>query len=110
MDLLASLGLGTSLPEQSTRLTSHPGIIKVLEEEGGDDVRLGFNKCLTCGVNLNLMEVDTKKKQVVSCKGCNRVSYCSSNCRKLDAQEQSTLKLVMMMRLELDIRPLFAPY
>ena len=95
MDLLASLGLGTALPEQSTRLTSHPGIIKALEEEGGDDnddVRLGFNKCLTCGVNL-MMDIDStdtkkKKKNVVSCKGCNRVSYCSSSCRKLDAQEQ----------------------
>ena len=31
MDLLASLGLGNALPEQSTRLMSHPGIIKALE-------------------------------------------------------------------------------
>ena len=96
MDLLASLGLGTALPEQSTRLTSHPGIIKALEEEGGDDddVRLGFNKCLTCGVNL-MMDIDsthTKEKKVVPCKGCNRVSYCSSSCRKLDAQEQPASK------------------
>ncbi|KAL3764493.1 hypothetical protein ACHAW5_004756 [Stephanodiscus triporus] len=52
MDLLASLGLGTDLPEQSTRLTSHPGIIKALDNDD-DDVRLGFNRCLRCGVRLS---------------------------------------------------------
>jgi len=52
MDLLASLGLGSDLPEQSTRLTSHPGIIKALDGGDDDDVRLGFNRCLHCGIRL----------------------------------------------------------
>ena len=90
MDLLASLGLGGALPEQSTRL-SHPGIIKALGE-GGSDVRLGFNKCLACGVKLlnNESDTTTTKSKVVSCHGCKRVSYCSASCQKLDSEPSTS--------------------
>ena len=37
MDLLASLGLGTALPEQATRLTCHPGIIRLLDGSGSSN-------------------------------------------------------------------------
>ncbi|KAL7534675.1 hypothetical protein ACHAXR_006028 [Thalassiosira sp. AJA248-18] len=84
MDLLSSLGLGNALPEQSTRLTSHPGIIKALNNtDDDDDVRLGFNACLHCGSKLVL-------KKDVSCMGCKRVKYCSTSCRKADSEEDNT--------------------
>jgi hypothetical protein len=114
MDLLASLGLGSDLPEQSTRLTSHPGIIKALECGGGDgddDVRLGFNRCLHCGVGLSsdapssaaaaagpsdgAPSSSTKEKHVgggkitggiTFCGGCRRVAYCSPGCMRADAR------------------------
>lgn len=76
MDLLSSLGL-ESLPEQSTRLTSHPGIIKTLEDNA--DARLGFTHCCNCGSTLS--------DKVVKCKGCQRVSYCSKTCCKADTEE-----------------------
>jgi hypothetical protein len=76
MDLLCSLGLD-SLPEQSTRLTSHPGIIKTLEDNA--DARLGFTHCCNCGTALD--------DKVVKCKGCQRVSYCSKSCCKADTEE-----------------------
>lgn len=106
MDLLASLGLGNALPEQSTRLMSHPGIIKALEsgsgandinhdvndddevDGDGDGVRLGFNHCLTCGIRFTDNNMTT-----VTCKGCHRVKYCSKACRNNDSKPlpQSTL-------------------
>lgn len=55
MDLLATLGLGSSLPEQTTQLTSHPGITQALDGGGGgggEGVRLGFDACLRCGTGL----------------------------------------------------------
>ena len=76
MDLLASLGLGTDLPEQSTRLGGMENLL-----EGNDDVRLGFNRCLTCGKSI------TSNDAVVSCQSCNRVSYCSTKCRKMDSSQ-----------------------
>jgi hypothetical protein len=79
MDLLCSLGL-KSLPEQATRLTIHPGIVKTLEENS--DVRLGFSHCCNCGE-----ELDDAKIKVVKCKGCQRVSYCSKSCMKQDSEE-----------------------
>ena len=96
MDLLASLGLRlNALPEQSTRLTSHPGIVRALES--GTDVRLGFNCCLHCGSKLPALdggdERDTSKKSskaASTCKGCKRVKYCSTSCRKADSEEEST--------------------
>ena len=86
MDLLASLGLGGALPEQSTRLT-HPSVIKALDE-GGSDVRLGFNRCLACGIKLLNSDSDTTitKSKVVACQGCKRVSYCSASCQKMDCE------------------------
>lgn len=97
MDLLVSLGLGNALPEQSTRLMSHPGIIRALESGSGandtinrddyddDDidggVRLGFSHCLTCGLHF----VDNNTT-TVTCKGCHRVKYCSKACRNNDSK------------------------
>ena len=91
MDLLASLGLGGALPEQSTRLT-HPSVIKALDE--GSDVRLGFNRCLACGIKLSNADSDTTitKSKVVSCQGCKRVSYCSTSCQKLDSEPSTSSK------------------
>jgi hypothetical protein len=115
MDLLASLGLGTALPEQATRLTCHPGIIRLLD--GGDDkeeennVRLGFHQCLNCGIQLKnvvssspssgasnknknaitataaaaAVATTTTTKVGVACQGCRRVLYCSVKCRTDDA-------------------------
>jgi hypothetical protein len=98
MDLLASLGLGSDLPEQCTRLTSHPGVIKALDG-GDDDLRLGFNRCLRCGVRLPSDAAaaadrsSTKKKLVggnmggaTPCGACRRVSYCSPGCMRADAR------------------------
>lgn len=76
MDLLCSLGLD-SLPEQSTRLTTHPGVIKALEDDA--DARLGFSHCCNCGSKLG--------EKVVTCKGCHRVSYCSKSCCKADSED-----------------------
>ena len=100
MDLLATLGLQDDLPEQSTRL-SHPGVIATFNniEEKNNDVRLGFNMCCNCGTKLRVPaedqdgEKETKPKKpsskknhnIVTCKGCNRVKYCSSACLKADA-------------------------
>ncbi len=100
MDLLASLGLENSLPEQSTRL-SHPGVISALENDSSE-CQLGFNCCLTCGVSLVKPSNDdndggtscnnkNKKKEVI-CKGCNRVKYCSEVCRRVDAEPQQLLE------------------
>ena len=96
MDLLSSLGLDNVLPEQSTRLTSHPGILKALDS-GGEDVRLGFNACLHCGNKLlDDKDATSSKKSAskksttaksVSCKGCKRVKYCSTSCRKADSED-----------------------
>ncbi|KAL3827519.1 hypothetical protein ACHAXA_002016 [Cyclostephanos tholiformis] len=97
MDLLASLGLGNELPEQSTR--EIPGIIKALDGDDGedvnDDVRLGFNRCLHCGVKLSRDDAAAAttttakligaKKGRITCRGCHRVSYCSHLCMKADA-------------------------
>jgi len=79
MDLLCSIGLD-SLPEQSTRLTSHPGTIKTLEDNA--DARLGFTSCCNCGT-----DIDCDKIKVVKCKGCQRVSYCSKSCCKADSED-----------------------
>jgi hypothetical protein len=112
MDLLASLGLGTALPEQATRLTCHPGIIRALDGGGGssnekeeeNNVRLGFHQCLNCGIQLRkvVLSSDTtttatvknkEKKGVptgVACQGCHRVLYCSVKCRTDDATPTNT--------------------
>ncbi|KAL7526115.1 hypothetical protein ACHAWF_001631 [Thalassiosira exigua] len=112
MDLLATLGLGSSLPEQSTRLTSHPGIARALDgggEAGGGEgggVRLGFDACLRCGTGLppdddgygdgdapsatHKKEKTKRKKRTAkpaTCEGCRRVRYCSAACRKADSEE-----------------------
>ncbi|KAL3780497.1 hypothetical protein HJC23_012582 [Cyclotella cryptica] len=94
MDLLASLGLD-SLPEQSTRLTSHPGVIDALENNA--DARLGFNLCCNCGTRLNVSDDGVNPKSAekaskssskfVQCKGCHRVKYCCHACCKADAEE-----------------------
>ena len=106
MDLLASLGLGTALPEQATRLTCHPGIIRLLDGSGSsnekeeENVRLGFHQCLNCGIQLFKKVVSSspssgasnknKKNNEgvptgVACQGCHRVLYCSVKCRTDDA-------------------------
>jgi hypothetical protein len=114
MDLLASLGLGTALPEQATRLTCHPGIIRALDGGGGssdekeeeNNVRLGFYQCLNCGIQLkkDVLSSNTttatttvknkEKKGVlptgVACQGCHRVLYCSVTCRTDDATPTNT--------------------
>jgi len=102
MDLLASLGLGTALPEQATRLTCHPGIIRLLDGSGSsnekaeENVRLGFHQCLNCGIQLEKSSpssgASNKNKKNnegvptgVACQGCHRVLYCSAKCRTDDA-------------------------
>ena len=110
MDLLASLGLDNTLPEQSTRLL-HPGVISALEKCSSSsssssgtnnssssspnnhhhpECQLGFNCCLTCGTSfLQQQQSSTKKDRVYYyCKGCNRVKYCSEICRKVDSEPQ----------------------
>lgn len=59
MDLLSTLGLD-SPPEQATRLTTHPGIIRTLDDIA--DARLGFTHCCNCGTELN------GAVKVVTCK------------------------------------------
>ena len=91
MDLLASLGLENALPEQSTRLT-HSGVIAALEKHSSE-CQLGFNCCLTCGTSLRKSNCNdgggkSSKQKVIKCKGCNRVKYCSENCRQVDAEPQ----------------------
>ena len=67
MDFLQSLNVD-DLPEQQTR-TSH------LEEEYPDfDLKVGFDCCCTCG----------KTSPTVSCTQCQRVMYCSDECRQRD--------------------------
>ena len=90
MDLLSSLGLDT-LPEQSTRL-SHPGVLKALDSAAaGEDVRLGFNACLRCGVRLaedgaaSAPRDASAPSRAVACRACGRVRYCSKACRAADA-------------------------
>ncbi|KAL7460715.1 hypothetical protein ACHAXS_001160, partial [Conticribra weissflogii] len=99
MDLLASLGLQHDLPEQSTKL-SHPGVVAALDRNG--DVRLGFNLCCTCGVDLldpeesefngKCIPSENGVMKVFSCKGCNRVRYCSVACMKADAEPNDQLR------------------
>ena len=100
MDLLASLGLENALPEQSTRLT-HPGVISALEESNNNnnECQLGFNCCLTCGTSFHHHQSNNdgeqqKVKKGIKCKGCNRVKYCSENCRKVDAEPQQQQQLM----------------
>ncbi|KAL7449706.1 hypothetical protein ACHAWC_002665 [Mediolabrus comicus] len=73
----------------------------------GDDgqCRLGFNYCLTCGASLTTTKsshqtttaaaaaasastTTEKAKKIITCKGCNRVNYCSELCRRIDAEPQ----------------------
>jgi len=72
MDLLESLNI-PSLPEQQTK-TDHKCIVAALEKDSS--IRLGFDVCLTCAAPL--------PKKAYICKGCKRVSYCSSKCRTSD--------------------------
>jgi hypothetical protein len=68
MDLLASLNL-EDLPEQQTR-------IQALFGSNPDfDLQLGFDSCCACG------KVSTK----VECSSCQRVKYCSKECRRKDS-------------------------
>lgn len=73
MDFLASLHLD-ELPEQQTR-AAH--LSKQLSQNA--DLRLGFNCCCTCGKYV-------EKQNAVNCPNCNRVSYCSDECRLEDIQ------------------------
>ncbi|EJK75975.1 hypothetical protein THAOC_02282 [Thalassiosira oceanica] len=84
MDLLQSLGLD-DLPEQSTRLAYHPGIAKALDADR--NIRLGFDACLTCGKKLSKDVDRSGRPRAVSCRACNRVSYCSKECRGADAKD-----------------------
>ncbi len=99
MDLLASLGLGTALPEQSTRLISHPGIIKALENsvkaDNDNGVRLGFNHCLTCGIRF-VENDDAGRVAMTTCKGCGRVKYCSRACQMVDSKPATAADIVVM--------------
>ena len=89
MDLLQSLGL-EDLPEQSTRLASHPGIAKALDTD--KNIRLGFDTCLACGQHLSKEGGDRSgRPKAVSCKACNRVSYCSKECRDRDAKDVTSV-------------------
>lgn len=97
-----------SLPEQCTRLSSHPGIMPALEGSGidgdggdGNVVRLGFDACLRCGTSLPVEADDDedvgagvsrkgskKAPMAVSCRGCNRVRYCAMGCRAANAEDE----------------------
>ena len=85
MDLLQSLGMEDLLPEQSTRLAQHPGIAKALDADR--NIRLGFDACLTCGKNLSKEDDGSGRPRAVGCRACNRVSYCSKECRDADAKD-----------------------
>jgi hypothetical protein len=71
--------------------------------------RLGFNYCLTCGASLTTTKsshqttttaaataaaaasastTTERAKKIITCKGCNRVNYCSELCRRIDAEPQ----------------------
>ena len=97
-----------SLPDQCTRLSSHPGIMRALEGSGidgdggdGNVVRVGFDACLRCGTSLPVEADDDedvgagvsrkgskKAPTAVSCRGCNRIRYCSTGCRAANAEDE----------------------
>lgn len=69
--------------------------------------RLGFNYCLTCGASLTTTKrshqttattaaasacTTERAKKIITCKGCNRVNYCSELCRRIDAEPQQQLQ------------------
>jgi hypothetical protein len=69
MDFLATLNID-DLPEQQTR-AAHLSV-KLSKDT---TLRLGFNCCCNCG---------KKQAVLISCPNCNRVSYCSEQCRSED--------------------------
>ena len=73
MDLLESLNV-TDLPEQQTRI-SH-----LMEANPDFEGSLGFDACGACGASLLPLP------EVVHCRACQRVSYCSEACREMDSQ------------------------
>ena len=87
MDLLASLHLDV-LPEQQTR-TSHPSVSAALESN--PDIRLGFDACCHCAKPLQSADDESSQKKSKAgakpcyCKGCQRVAYCSPECRVADS-------------------------
>jgi hypothetical protein len=68
MDLLKSLNV-QDLPEQQTR-TSH-----LLRSNPDFDMKLGFDACCACG----------KASPKVGCESCQRIKYCSRECRREDS-------------------------
>lgn len=66
MDLLQSLQL-EDLPEQQT---------KVRISDPDFDLKLGFDCCCVCG----------KASTKIECTSCNRVKYCSKECRRIDRE------------------------
>mmetsp|Transcript_7557 Transcript_7557/g.18874 ORF Transcript_7557/g.18874 Transcript_7557/m.18874 type:complete len:427 (+) Transcript_7557:101-1381(+) len=68
MDLLASLNV-EDLPEQQTRIQTLFG------NDPDFDRKLGFDACCVCG----------KACTKIECSSCNRVKYCSDECRKEDS-------------------------
>eukprot|EP00934_Nitzschia_sp_Nitz4_P004083 Nitzschia sp. Nitz4//scaffold232_size35869//7365//8570//NITZ4_007803-RA/size35869-processed-gene-0.57-mRNA-1//1//CDS//3329543318//4073//frame0 len=69
MDLLQTLNL-EDLPEQQTRT------IHLMEENPDFDLKLGFDACCACG----------KPNPKVTCEKCERVLYCSPECRGKDSE------------------------
>ena len=69
MDLLKSLNL-EDLSEQQTR-ASH-----LFESQPDFEGNLGFDACCACG----------KPDPSVECSGCQRVKYCSDECKRADSE------------------------
>ncbi len=107
MDLLSSLNLHI-LPEQQTRINDK--ISSALQ--ANPNIRLGFDACCTCAKPLQNpngiddatrdLPVDKEKKEqaidptsksissCICCKGCQRVWYCSKECRNEDTRLSSS--------------------
>jgi len=68
MDFLASLHV-EDLPEQQTRM------LHLLDAHPDFQLQLGFDACCACG----------KADPSLSCRNCQRVRYCSEECRQQDA-------------------------
>ncbi len=76
MDFLSTLNLHV-LPEQQTRINN-----KISAALGSNpNIRLGFDACCNCAAPLK-----GSNKDDVCCKVCQRVWYCSKECRREDAE------------------------